>query len=74
MLGKLIIILGLFPILKNLITIKFSRSWEYIFKIGIFSIPTKVAWGFEIFKQNRDNPNEIGMGGLSASGKGCNVG
>ena len=38
---------------------------EQIFKIGIFSIPTKVVSGFGIFKENRDNPNEIGMVGHS---------
>ena len=40
-------------------------SWEQIFKIGIFPIPTEVTSGFGIFKENRDTPDEIGMVGHS---------
>ena len=50
---------------ENLTKISFWAccSWEQIFKIGIF----EVVSGFRIFKQNRDNPNEIGMVGHSAT-------
>ena len=34
-------------------------------KIGIFPILIAYWSGFEIFKQNRDNPDEIGMVGQS---------
>ena len=30
-------------------------------EIGTFPIPTSCRSGFGIFKQNRDNPDEIGM-------------
>ena len=52
---------------ENLTKISFWArcSWEQIFKIGIFPILTEVASGFGIFKENRDNPNEIGMVGHS---------
>ena len=48
---------------ENLTKISFWArcSWEQIFKIGIF----EVASGFGIFKQNRNNPDEIGMVGHS---------
>ena len=54
---------------ENLTKISFWArcSWEQIFKIGIFPIPTEVASGFGIFKENRDNPDEIGMVGHSVS-------
>ena len=35
-------------------------------KIGIFPIPIAYWSGFGMFKQNRENPDEIGMIGQSA--------
>ena len=42
-----------------------SENLKTDVKIGIFPIPMACWSGFGIFKRNRENPDEIGMVGLS---------
>ena len=61
----------LFDIYRSLFSFSGHRDfllWQFdeiiatLVEIGIFPIPNAYWSGFGIFKQNRDNPDEIGMG------------
>ena len=47
---------------------KSSKISQHESKSGFFQIPIACWSGFGIFKQNRDNPDQIGMVGQSHNG------